>query len=143
MSYEITFDQRPTYLYARISGTNTPETIFAYMEEIVAKCIEIDCFRVLIHECLDGPRLATLDLFETISEISLRVLGKLDAIAYVDEKIGELRYFGETVAVNRGMPLAAFTDIDSAVRWILAQTEDSDSQQIFRGNPEDDDGVCY
>ncbi len=140
MSYEIAFDQRATYLYARIVGSNTPETILAYMQEIVAKCIEIDCFRVLIHECLDGPRLATLELFETVSEISLRILGKFDAIAYVDEKMGELKYFGETVAVNRGMPLAAFTDLESATRWILAQTEDSNSQQIFRGNPEDDDG---
>ena len=141
MSYEIAFDRRATYLYARIAGTNTPTAILAYMQDIVAKCTEIDCFRVLIHECLDGPRLATLELFETVSEISFQVLGKFDAIAYVDEKMGELKYFGETVAINRGMPLAAFTDLDSATRWILAQTGDYDSQQIFRGNPKDDGGV--
>lgn len=88
MNYEIAFDQRATYLYARISGTNTQETVIANMLEVVARCKEANCPRVLIHECLAGPRLAIAELFEIVSEISKRVMGKFDAIAYVDKEMG-------------------------------------------------------
>lgn len=118
MSYEIKFDLRARYLYAQIVGENTQETIISYMQDIVAKCAETECFNVLIHECLEGPRMETLELFETVSEASKRVLGEFDVVAYVDEKMGDLRHFGESVAFNRGMPISAFSDLDSATEWI-------------------------
>jgi hypothetical protein len=137
MSYKIAFDERSEFLYARITGTNTPETIVSYLQDVVEKCTEIDCFRVLLHECLDGPRLTFMELFETISDVSKRVLGNFDAVAYVDENMGELMEFGEDVAVNRGMPLAAFDNLDDATRWLLAQKEDSGGSEIFRSTLED------
>lgn len=137
MTYEIAFDKRPGFLYARITGTNTPDTIVSYLQDVVEKCTETDCFLVLIHECLDGPRLTTMELFQTISDVSMRVLGKFDAVAYVDEKMGELMGFGEDVAVNRGMPLAAFDNLDDATRWLLEQEEDSGGSQIFHRTLED------
>lgn len=140
MTYEITFEHRATYLFARITGANNPESIIAYLKEIANKCTEIDCFRVLIHECLDGPRLTTMDLFETLSEACKQLLGQFDAVAYVDEKMDELMYFGEDVVVNRGLPLAAFTDIDTATQWIRHQNTDRDSQRIFRARVDED--VC-
>lgn len=137
MSYEIAFDKRPGFLYARITGTNTPDTIVSYLQDVVEKCTETDCFLVLIHECLDGPRLTFTELFETISDVSVRVLGKFDAVAYVDEKMGELMEIGEDVAVNRGMPLAAFNNLDDATRWLLEQEEDSGGSEIFLRTLED------
>jgi len=121
MSYEIKFDLRGTYLYARIVGENRQEIIISYMQDIVAKCAETECFSVLIHECLEGPRMETLELFETVSETSKRVMGEFDAVAYVDEKMGDLRHFGESLAFNRGMPIAAFSDLDSATEWITGK----------------------
>ena len=63
--------------------------------------------------------------------------GNFDAVAYVDEKMGELMKFGEDVAVNRGMPLAAFDNLDDATRWLLAQKEGSGGSEIFRSTLED------
>ena len=126
MSYEINFDHRSTYLYARIVGMNKREVILSYMQDIVAECAKADCFNVLVHECLEGPRLEMLDLFETVSDTCKVVFGEFDAIAYVDEKMGDLRHFGETVAFNRGMPIAAFSDVDSATTWIMAQAAAQD-----------------
>lgn len=138
MAYEISIEERDAYIYARVTGTNTAEDIIAYMRDLVARIEAIGCFRVLLHECLEGPRLGTVELFETISRVSQDVLGKFDTIAYVDEEIGDLRVFGESVAVNRGMPLAAFTDLCKAVCWISKQTETSDGRQIFLADSEDE-----
>ena len=139
MLYEIAFEQRAAYLYARITGDNNPETIIEYLQEIAGKCTDINCFRVLIHECLDGPRLKTMELFETLSEVCKNVLGQFDAVAYVDEKMDELMDFGEDVAINRGLPVAAFTDIDDATRWILQQDTAADRLRIFCGRMVEDE----
>lgn len=138
MSYKIDIEVRPTYLYARITGSNTPETIVGYLQEIADICSERNCSLVLIHECLDGPRLAPIELFEAVSEASFSVLGRFDAVAYVDEEMGELMKFGENVAVNRGMPLAAFDNLDDATRWIIAQDADRHGGEIFRAPPKDE-----
>jgi len=124
MAYSINFDQRGKYLYARIVGKNTRKVILSYIQDIISKCIEIDCPNVLIHECLEGPRLDPIELFETISGTGKLVSGQFDIIAYVDEKMGDLMAFGESLAVNRGMPLTAFSDLEGATTWITAQVAD-------------------
>jgi hypothetical protein len=75
-----------------------------------------------------------MEVFMIASEGSKRVLGEYDAIAYVDVYAGELLGFSETVAVNRGLPMAAFTSVADAEQW-LRQQKDADAQEIFRRDP--------
>lgn len=75
-----------------------------------------------------------MDVFKIVSECSMQALGKFDAIAYVDENMGNMAEFAENVAFNRGMPIKMFTNLKDAIMWIEAQNEDSDSQRIFRGD---------
>ena len=75
MSYEIRFEQKDTYLHATVTGTNSRDNVLAYMADISRECDRRQCFRVLIEERLDGPRLATLDIFAIASEGSMRALG--------------------------------------------------------------------
>ena len=95
MSYEIRFEQKDTYLHATVTGTNSRDNVLAYMADISRECDRRQCFRVLIEERLDGPRLATLDIFAIASEGSLRVLGMFEAVAYVDVYGGELMDFAD------------------------------------------------
>ena len=74
-----------------------------------------------------------MQVFDIVSQGSMKALGKFDAIAFVDEKMGDMSNFAENVAINRGMPIAMFSDVESAEAWIVRQTDDADSQQIFRG----------
>lgn len=134
MPYAVEFEFRKTYLFAKVTGDNSGETVFGYMREITERCDEEDCFRILIYECLDGQRLAPMDVFKIVSECSMQALGKFDAIAYVDENMGNMAEFAENVAINRGMPIKMFTNLKDAIMWIEAQNEDSDSQRIFRGD---------
>ncbi len=120
MSYELTFDQKPTYLHVIVTGRNSREHVARYLEDVLSACVARRCFRVLIEERLEGPRLGTLDVFAIVSEGSRRALGMLRAIAYVDVNAeGDLMQFAETVAVNRAVPVTAFSTVADAEKWLL------------------------
>ena len=120
MTYKLTVDQKPTYLHAIVTGRNSRENVVRYLEETLRECIARSCFRVLIEERLDGPRLGTLDVFQIVSEASSKAEGVLKAIAYVDVNAeSNMMQFAETVAVNRGVPVVVFSTVADAEKWLL------------------------
>ena len=131
MSFQITFEKFPTYLHATVTGKNSREVVTQYMTRLTQECIKSDCFRVLIEERLEGPRLPAMEVFSVASEGSMKALGQFEAIAYVDESMGEMAEFAETVAVNRGLPIATFDNVEEARRWLLGRKSGSDEQYIF------------
>ena len=121
MDYRLTIEQKPTYLHAVITGRNTKENIAQYLQQLVSECLARRCYRLLIEERLEGPRLKTLDVFELATQGSSQAAGILRAVAYVDVNSDrELMRFAETVAVNRGLPVAVFATVAEAERWLLA-----------------------
>ena len=82
--YKLTTIQKPTYLHFIITGKNTVENIGRYFEEINRECTARKCFRILVEERLDGPRLDVIKVLEFISEKSSKYRGFFEAIAYVD-----------------------------------------------------------
>jgi hypothetical protein len=103
------------------------------MDEILSKCKAQDCFRVLIEECLEGPRLQAMDIFSITAEGSMKLLGIYVAIAYVDEQMGDMRDFVETVAINRGLPIATFATVEEAEKWLSECRPGIDDANIFKG----------
>jgi hypothetical protein len=121
MEYNLTIDQKPTYLHVVVTGENTRENVEQYLQEVMNECLARGCYRILIEEHLEGPRLDTLDVFEIVTQHSSRSAGIIRAVAYVDPNMAEeLMRFAETVAVNRGLPVAAFSDVAEAEKWLLA-----------------------
>ena len=138
MSYEVTFERRPAFIYATVTGTNSVDAVAGYLLDILAECQRADCYRVLIDEHLEGPRLAVDEVYSVASEGAMNALGVFHAIAFVDEQMGEMAYFAETVATNRGMPVRAFATIAHAEEWLNNQLEGPDEQAIFnRDDPEE------
>jgi hypothetical protein len=120
MPYELMIDQKPTYLHAIVTGRNSRENVARYLEDIRHACIARGCFRVLIEERLEGPRLGTLDVFEIVAQGSGRAGGVLQAIAYVDVNAeGDLMQFAATVAANRALPVTVFSTVAEAEAWLL------------------------
>jgi hypothetical protein len=120
ISYKLTIIQKRTYLHAIVTGFNNRENVAHYLEEILRECKARSCFRVLIEERLDGPRLSTMDVFQIASEGSDRSIGYFKAIAYVDVNAeGNLMKFAETVAVNRSLPIMVFSSVSDAEKWLL------------------------
>ncbi|MBV8785027.1 MAG: hypothetical protein JOZ67_12630 [Gammaproteobacteria bacterium] len=122
MEYRLTITAEADYLHILVTGTNSPETVAAYLAEVQQACLARQCFRVLIEEDLAGPRLTTFPVFRVAADASERAVGVLQAIAYVDARAqGELMQFAATVARNRGLPVAVFPTVALAREW-LART---------------------
>ena len=81
---------------------------------------------------LEGPRLDVMEVFSLVSEGSMKALGKFDAIAYVDEQMGSMAEFAETVAVNRGMPIAVFDTVEEAKEWLSQHQSASGERSVFQ-----------
>ena len=121
MSYHLTIDQQPSYFHVVVTGENSRENVAGYLAEVLRECVARGCFRVLVEERLEGSRLKTLDVFEIAAQGSREAMGRLQAMAYVDVKAeGGLMRFAETVASNRGMPVAVFPTVAEAEKWLLA-----------------------
>ena len=126
MSYILTITQKPTYLHAIVTGTNSKENVARYLEELRRECTVRNCFRVLIEERLEGPRLSTTSVFEIASAGTSRAEGQFKAIAYVDVNAeGALMKFAENVAVNRGLPVMVFSSVSEAEKWLLGEDRGS------------------
>jgi hypothetical protein len=80
MMYTLTIDQKPTYLHVTVTGRNSRENVERYIEDILRECTIRNCFRVLVEERLEGPRLGTLDVFDMVSNGTNRFRGRLEAM---------------------------------------------------------------
>ena len=120
MTYKLTIHQKSSYLHAIVTGPNRRENVQQYLQEIRRECILRNCFRVLVEERLEGPRIGAMDVFQIAAESSSKASRTFQAVAYVDVNAeGELMKFAETVAVNRGIPVAVFSTVAEAERWLL------------------------
>jgi hypothetical protein len=136
MTYRLTIAQNPTYLHVIVSGQNSRENVLRYLEETFRECIARNCFRVLIEERLDGPRLGTLDVFQIASEGSSKAGRIIKAIAYVDVNAqGGLMKFAETVAVNRMLPVVVFPTVADAEKWLLNDDRPEPRTAVDTGKP--------
>ena len=120
MSYKLTITQKPTYLHIIVTGQLSEENVLRYFEEIHRECTARNCFRILIEENLDGPRLSVIKVFELVLKESNKSRGLFEAIAYVDvNAVGDSMKFIENVAVNHGLPVTVFSTVVNAEKWLL------------------------
>lgn len=122
MAYQLKIIEKPTYLHAVVTGENTAENVVGYLQDLLRECEARQCFNVLIEERLTGRRLETWDVYQIASDSSAHARGVFRAIAYVDVNAGgELMKFAETVANNRGVPMALFTTVAEAEQWLAGK----------------------
>jgi hypothetical protein len=123
MTYQLKVEQKPSYLHFTATGQNSRDNVVGYMEEVLRECTLRQCFRVLIEERLEGPRLPTLQVFAMVSKGAERFRGVLKAMAYVDLNAdADMMHFAETVAVNRAIPVKVFPTVAAAERWLSARS---------------------
>ena len=120
VSYQLTIEERPTYIYARADGELTPANALRFLEEAYAACLRSSRRDLLLDMQLHGPDLNTTNVYEVISQ---RVAdgSKLRKIAYVPFQRGDrsMAHFAETVAINRGVNVRLFESVAAAERWLL------------------------
>jgi hypothetical protein len=119
VSYQLSVTHKPTYLHIVVTGQNSRDTVARYMDEVVRECTARGCRRVLVEERLTGPRLGTVEVFTLVSAGSLRFMGALQSMAYVDVNgMGATMDFAENVAVNRDFPVRVFATVAAAEKWL-------------------------
>ena len=122
MAYDLAITPKEGFLHVTVTGQNSMEAVNGYIVEVIRECAARHCRRVLIEECLLGPRLGTVDVFNLVSGVMLRSRGELHSIAFVDVNAsGDTMHFAEDVAVNRGAPFRVFPNVAAAEQWLLAE----------------------
>ena len=120
MSYHLTIEERPTYVYAKATGERTPVNALRFLEEAYAACVKSGHSALLLDMQFTGPSLNTTSIYQVISQ---RVPDgrNLRKIAYVDSTDVDpgMPVFAETVAVNRGVNVRLFPSLAAAEKWLL------------------------
>ncbi len=119
MDYRLTITERPSFLHASVTGPNTPQNVLRFLEQAYAACVERGQASLLLEMNLSGPSIGSASIFNVIAQRSADG-AKLRKIAYVDriERDPEKVRFAETVAVNRGVNVRVFPDIEAAAGWL-------------------------
>jgi hypothetical protein len=120
--YKLTFEYRPQYLYAFVTGEkDSYEISKQYWQEIAGECRKSGIRKVLIDEDIK-ENVSMSEMYQFASEIpQLGFFGI--RVAFVDRQQDQqqLNQFGETVATNRGLFSRVFSNFDEAEEWLLAE----------------------
>lgn len=119
-AYRISFEHRPEYLYAYVSGErDSLEISLGFWREIAAECEKTRAGKVLIEEDIkEGVSL--VDMYQIAAAIPQMGFANV-LIAFVDRYLEQknLNEFGELVATNRGLRAKTFNDLREAEKWLL------------------------
>ena len=120
--FTLTFEYRPEYLYAFVTGEkDSYEISKRYWQEIAAECQKTGFKKVLIEEDIE-ENVSMSDMYRFCAEIpNLGFFGI--RVAFVDRHHDQqqLNQFGETVATNRGLLSRVFNNFEDGERWLLSE----------------------
>jgi hypothetical protein len=117
--YELSFENRPAYLYAKVRAQHVDEdTARSYLSEIAEHCRGSHCSRLMIYrdipEVLHGGA-----LFFVASEFESQMHG--GRVAFVNpyaQNLDDLE-FGNLISSNRGGAYQTFPNESDAEDWLL------------------------
>lgn len=122
--YQISIEQRARYLYVRVTGESSTDTIRRYVKDIREACVRLREPRVLAVVNLHGPGISMLDLYKVVADGSDESAGMGIRAAYVE--LNPVRsdtnmQMAENVARTRGIPVRTFRDEAAAEAWLLSE----------------------
>ena len=120
MSYELSFKHQPDYLYVQVTGVRTIENIIAMAKDFLAVLDKNGYRKVLLDvrgmtgglDPLNAYKLGKKDVQE------LKRPSQLKVSIFDLEENRERFEFMENVAVNAGLNLRIFSDVDKAMEWL-------------------------
>ena len=119
MSIQYTFKSEKDVLVVETSGFDeNVEEVMLYGKSVVEECRKGHFKRLLCNELQLEYRLGTLDTFENAKYISQFAAEIGRAAIVCNEKFFVDARFWETVAVNRGLEVRVFKDMETARQWL-------------------------
>jgi hypothetical protein len=119
--YQLTFEERPGYLYANVTATNiTTELARSYLAEVAARCRESHHTRLILKRDIPAM-LETGDLFFTSGYFSTIMLGITVAFVNPHANVKNDFDFAITVSQNRGALFSVHATVTDAEQWLLSR----------------------
>ena len=119
--YEIMFERRPQYLYARITADSIDRDMaLRYLRELADKCAEFHANRVMLERNVPAM-LCDVDNYLIVQEIG-RIFGPMRCAVinphvFNDDTVA----FGSLVGENRNLPWRSFATVEEAEAWLLSK----------------------
>ena len=107
-----------------MTGAHNAANALRFLTESFDAIVKSGHGSLLLEFCLSGPSLDSSSIFDVVAQRTA-VAAKLRRIAYVDHS-GHGRdpskmKFAETVALNRGVNVRLFHELEEAQRWLTEQ----------------------
>lgn len=119
--YQLIFEQKPGYLFAKVTGdTDSLEISRQFWKEIATEVGRRQPKNLLVWEDFK-TMVSTQELFTLVSEICEYQEFHHIRIAFVDEHFEQFNRnkLGEMIATNRGFCCRVCSGFDEAEQWIL------------------------
>jgi hypothetical protein len=115
-------ESKGSYLHFTVRGQNGRDTVLAYFQAIRDACRARDCYRVLVEERLEGPRLPPQELLQLMGEVASWAGATFEALAYVDVNAvaDTVQRFAPRV-VEPGAAVGVFATVAEAGQWLRAK----------------------
>jgi hypothetical protein len=118
--YRLTVEDRPGYLFARMSGEeDSLESTMAAVTELAGICMSRGVTKVLVEHDMPG-RLSTLDVFKMATKLPDLFEGIHVGFVIHRTEIPDNPQFLENVARNRGALGRLFGSVAEAEAWLLS-----------------------
>jgi hypothetical protein len=116
--YQLTFEERNSYLYIRLTGEDSFAASLSYWNEIADQVRLRGSSRVLIHENLIGD-VAEGEMAKVIMDLVPSGLADVQ-IAFFDENRDDdaINQLGQSLALDKGAYVKIFQSLESAKEWI-------------------------
>ena len=119
MPFEISIFKEGGYIRIRHYGEISVAEIGDARNAAIKKVLRHFIFKILVDVCEVTNKLSTLDAFSATSDHSkIKRPGLRGAIVAREDQMEDARFM-ENVAVNRGMNIRAFHDMERALSWLL------------------------
>ena len=118
-NYQLTFEDRNSYLYVRLTGEDSFAASLSYWNKIADQVKVRGCERMLIHENLVG-KVAEAEMYDIIMDLIPSGLAEVQ-IAFYDENTDDtaLNSLGQTLAMDKGANIKVFPSLEEAKAWII------------------------
>lgn len=119
MPYQLTIVEHSDYVHAIATGTHSAQNVLRFLAEAYEACVKRGHTSVLVEVNFTGPSLDVTSIYRVISQ-RVAEATKLARVAYVDSsgRDANRKEFAESVALNRGVNVRLFSDLEAARRWL-------------------------
>jgi hypothetical protein len=107
-----------SYIYCDYTGEFSVDMGMECIDALVEACVKHECYKAILDCSHMSGEMGIFQRFQVIQHAEVtRDIALKTAILARDEQVLPDK-FAETVAINRGINLRVFTDIDAAKRWL-------------------------